>query len=132
MRSSRFILLATRGCRARRMHAIGGPGLFARNAPPLWQQNIVLPAMLRPGAGPPSRRSRVIAAADRWRSRSMRRSRWRRKPSRWSRRRIRYTLDSGDKLRVVVFGQDGLSASYSVDTSGNITMPLIGAVARAA
>jgi polysaccharide biosynthesis/export protein len=39
-----------------------------------------------------------------------------------------YTLDSGDKLRVVVFGQDGLSASYSVDTSGRITMPLIGAV----
>jgi len=30
--------------------------------------------------------------------------------------------------RVVVFGQDGLSASYSVDTGGNITMPLIGAV----
>ena len=39
-----------------------------------------------------------------------------------------YTLDSGDKLRVVVFGQDGLSASYSVDTAGRITMPLIGAV----
>ena len=39
-----------------------------------------------------------------------------------------YTLDSGDKLRVVVFGQDGLTASYSVDTSGSITMPLIGAV----
>src|SRR5262249_28356924 len=39
-----------------------------------------------------------------------------------------YTLDSGDKLRVVVFGQDGLSASYAVDTSGKITMPLIGAV----
>jgi polysaccharide export outer membrane protein len=39
-----------------------------------------------------------------------------------------YALDSGDKLRVVVFGQDGLSASYSVDTSGSITMPLIGAV----
>src|SRR5262245_30352215 len=39
-----------------------------------------------------------------------------------------YMLDSGDKLRVVVFGQDGLSASYSVDTSGKITMPLIGAV----
>src|SRR5262249_11760913 len=39
-----------------------------------------------------------------------------------------YALDSGDKLRIVVFGQDGLSASYSVDASGNITMPLIGAV----
>jgi polysaccharide export outer membrane protein len=39
-----------------------------------------------------------------------------------------YMLDSGDKLRVVVFGQDGLSNSYAVDASGAITMPLIGAV----
>jgi polysaccharide export outer membrane protein len=39
-----------------------------------------------------------------------------------------YRLDSGDKLRVVVFGQDGLSNSYTVDPSGSITMPLIGAV----
>ena len=39
-----------------------------------------------------------------------------------------YFLDSGDKLRVVVFGQDGLSNSYAVDAAGNITMPLIGAV----
>jgi len=40
-----------------------------------------------------------------------------------------YTLDSGDKLRVVVFGQDGLTNGYSVDAGGSITMPLIGAVA---
>lgn len=39
-----------------------------------------------------------------------------------------YRLDSGDKLRVVVFGQEGLSNSYTVDPSGKITMPLIGAV----
>jgi polysaccharide export outer membrane protein len=39
-----------------------------------------------------------------------------------------YTLDSGDKLRIVVFGQDGLSNSYIVDAGGAITMPLIGAV----
>jgi polysaccharide export outer membrane protein len=39
-----------------------------------------------------------------------------------------YTLDSGDKLRVVVFGQDGLSNSYFVDAAGQVTMPLIGAV----
>jgi polysaccharide export outer membrane protein len=39
-----------------------------------------------------------------------------------------YTLDSGDKLRVVVFGQDGLSNSYAVDAAGKIAMPLIGAV----
>jgi polysaccharide biosynthesis/export protein len=40
-----------------------------------------------------------------------------------------YTLDSGDRLRIVVFGQDGLTNSYAVDVSGNIDMPLIGAVA---
>jgi polysaccharide biosynthesis/export protein len=39
-----------------------------------------------------------------------------------------YTLDSGDKLRVVVFGQDGLSNSYTVDAAGRVTMPLIGAL----
>ena len=40
-----------------------------------------------------------------------------------------YTLDSGDRLRVVVFGQDGLTNSYVVDASGHIDMPLIGTVA---
>jgi polysaccharide export outer membrane protein len=39
-----------------------------------------------------------------------------------------YTLDSGDKLRVVVFGQDGLTNAYAVDAAGKITMPLIGGV----
>lgn len=39
-----------------------------------------------------------------------------------------YTLDSGDKLRVMVYGQDGLTTSYAVDAAGNITLPLIGAV----
>jgi polysaccharide export outer membrane protein len=39
-----------------------------------------------------------------------------------------YSLDSGDRLRVVVFGQEGLSNSYNVDAAGRITMPLIGAV----
>jgi polysaccharide biosynthesis/export protein len=39
-----------------------------------------------------------------------------------------YVLGSGDKLRVVVFGQDGLSNSYTVDAAGRMTMPLIGPV----
>jgi polysaccharide export outer membrane protein len=39
-----------------------------------------------------------------------------------------YRLDSGDRLRIVVFGQDGLTNSYSVDAGGSITMPLIGGV----
>jgi polysaccharide biosynthesis/export protein len=39
-----------------------------------------------------------------------------------------YTLDSGDRLRIVVFGQDGLTNSYLVGASGSIDMPLIGSV----
>jgi polysaccharide biosynthesis/export protein len=39
-----------------------------------------------------------------------------------------YTLDTGDKLRIVVFGQDSLSNSYTVDSQGQISLPLIGAV----
>jgi polysaccharide export outer membrane protein len=39
-----------------------------------------------------------------------------------------YTLDTGDKLRIVVFGQDTLSNTYAVDAAGMVTMPLIGAV----
>jgi len=37
-----------------------------------------------------------------------------------------YRLDSGDKLRIVVFGQEGLTNTYAVDAGGSITMPLIG------
>jgi len=39
-----------------------------------------------------------------------------------------YTLDSGDRLRIVVFGQEGLTSTYIVDVSGKIAMPLIGAI----
>lgn len=39
-----------------------------------------------------------------------------------------YTLASGDRLRVIVYGQDSLSNSYNVDGSGRISMPLIGDV----
>ena len=39
-----------------------------------------------------------------------------------------YTLDAGDKLRVVVFGQEGISNSYLVDAGGNVSLPLIGSV----
>jgi len=39
-----------------------------------------------------------------------------------------YRLDAGDKLRVVVYGQEGLTNTYAIDATGSITMPLIGAV----
>jgi polysaccharide export outer membrane protein len=39
-----------------------------------------------------------------------------------------YQLASGDRLRIIVFGQDNLSNSYSVDGAGNIALPLVGLV----
>nr|WP_083255853.1 polysaccharide biosynthesis/export family protein [Methylobrevis pamukkalensis] len=39
-----------------------------------------------------------------------------------------YRLDSGDRLRVIVFGQQDLSNSFAVDQSGYISMPLIGSI----
>lgn len=39
-----------------------------------------------------------------------------------------YSLSAGDRLRVIVFGQDALSNSYAVDGQGRIAMPLIGSV----
>jgi len=39
-----------------------------------------------------------------------------------------YTLDSGDKLRIVVFGQDGITNSYIVGADGNVNLPLVGSV----
>jgi polysaccharide export outer membrane protein len=39
-----------------------------------------------------------------------------------------YRLDAGDKLRVVVYGQEGLTNTYAIDAGGSITLPLIGPV----
>ena len=40
-----------------------------------------------------------------------------------------YRLDAGDRLRVVVYGQEGLTNTYAIDAGGAITLPLIGSVA---
>jgi len=39
-----------------------------------------------------------------------------------------YRLDSGDTLRVTVFGQDELTNTYTVDKAGHISFPLVGSV----
>jgi polysaccharide biosynthesis/export protein len=39
-----------------------------------------------------------------------------------------YRLDSGDRIRVVVFGQDNLSRVYGIDSSGSVALPLIGPI----
>ena len=127
MRSGRFILLGLVAVALAGCMQSGGSGVFARNAPPLWKQDISMPAMLRPGARPVVAQpvaqpigQPVMAGPI---EAPMQIAQPVMEPETNS-----YALDSGDKLRVVVFGQDGLTASYSVDTSGNITLPLIGAV----
>lgn len=39
-----------------------------------------------------------------------------------------YRLGPQDQLRVIVFGEDNLSGSFEVDTTGSIALPLIGVV----
>lgn len=39
-----------------------------------------------------------------------------------------YRLGTGDKLRVTVFGQPDMSGEFAVDASGQVTIPLVGAV----
>ncbi|MFO1111600.1 MAG: polysaccharide biosynthesis/export family protein [Bradyrhizobium sp.] len=41
---------------------------------------------------------------------------------------VPYHLDAGDKLRVLVYGQEGLTNTYAISAGGTITMPLIGTV----
>ena len=48
MRSSRFVVLALAAVALAGCMQSGGSGIFARNAPPLTQNDIALPAMLRP------------------------------------------------------------------------------------
>jgi polysaccharide export outer membrane protein len=100
----------------------GGSGIFARNAGPLNQNQLVLPTMLRPA---PVRTAQPIVVQP---IEAPMMAQQAAQPVMMEPEETGYTLDSGDRLRVVVFGQEGLTASYAVDTGGSITMPLIGAV----
>ena len=42
-----------------------------------------------------------------------------------------YRLSVGDKINIVVFGQEDVSGEFQIDGAGNITMPLLGQVAAA-
>jgi polysaccharide export outer membrane protein len=130
MRLHRFIVSALAAVALTGCMQTGGASMFARNAPSPFQQRPVAmrpavqpqpvvvaqplePQMIGPQViGPQVILPQPVAA----------------EPVLVAAPANSYTLDSGDKLRVVVFGQEGLTSSYSVDTSGNITMPLIGAV----
>lgn len=39
-----------------------------------------------------------------------------------------YVLDSGDMVRIIVFGSEDLSGEYAVDGAGTISVPLLGGV----
>jgi polysaccharide export outer membrane protein len=138
MRSVGFIVLAVTAAALAGCMQTGGPGVFAHDAAPPWKQSFAGPALpdfLRPGASravavPVVAPAPVVAAP-------IAAAPLQAMPQPIEPQLVAqpvvvqegaYTLDSGDKLRVVVFGQEGLSASYTVDTSGRITMPLIGAV----
>jgi protein involved in polysaccharide export with SLBB domain len=42
---------------------------------------------------------------------------------------IEYTLSAGDKLRVIVFGEETLTGEYVITSGGNLSFPLIGNLA---
>ncbi|MGD1954102.1 MAG: polysaccharide biosynthesis/export family protein [Sphingomonadales bacterium] len=39
-----------------------------------------------------------------------------------------YILGSGDKIRLIVYGEDQLSGEFTVDDAGQLSLPLVGAV----
>jgi polysaccharide export outer membrane protein len=39
-----------------------------------------------------------------------------------------YHLDSGDRVRIIVYGEQSLSTDYGIDDAGNISFPMLGAV----
>ncbi|WP_240002584.1 polysaccharide biosynthesis/export family protein [Oleisolibacter albus] len=43
-----------------------------------------------------------------------------------------YRLGAGDKLRIVVFGEDDLSGEFEVDSGGSLSLPLIGEIVAVA
>lgn len=41
---------------------------------------------------------------------------------------LEYRLGPTDKIRLIVFGEDGLSGEYEVDSGGKLSLPLIGEI----
>src|SRR5262245_54811519 len=130
MRSVGFIVLAATAAALAGCMQTGGPGILAHDAAPPWKQSFSgssLPNFLRPGAsrvaappvaGPAPVIAAPIAAPAPVAAAPMPQA----MPQPIDPQLVEqpvamqdgsaYTLDSGDKLRVVVFGQEGLSASY--------------------
>jgi protein involved in polysaccharide export with SLBB domain len=45
--------------------------------------------------------------------------------------RVASALQSGDQLKVIVYGEDSLSGIYDISPAGTVTMPLVGPIAAA-
>src|SRR3954465_12491504 len=110
MRSSRFLLMALAAVALAGCVQTGGPGPFSRDAPPLWQRDFALPAMLRPA---PVRTAQSVVVAQPGMVAQPLGAPMGPEPIlpqavAMGPEESGYWLDSGDKLRVVVFGQDGL------------------------
>src|SRR5438034_2283013 len=41
---------------------------------------------------------------------------------------VRYTLGPKDQLKIVVFGEEAMSQTYTIDSDGSITFPLLGRI----
>ncbi len=102
-------LLALSGCAADFDHLIGEPHIA--NMPPVAASEPVLASATTvnsygdPGLPPGLHGPRAVAETD-----------------------GPYLLDTGDRLRIFVYGQPNLSRSYTLDHDGRITVPLIGQV----
>ena len=70
-----------------------------------------------PGSGPGTDRSRTARAANESAPSDATAS----KPA-------AYRLGSGDKLRVIVFGEEDLSGEFEVDDTGAVSLPLVGQI----
>lgn len=111
MRGARFLLaalvaLAASGCMRHDPDVAAGRGLFASQGAQAYVQ-VQPPTVLQYRAQPAAATPYAYAAASYEQP---------------------YALGPGDKLRVTVFGQDGISNTYIVDAGGNVSLPLIGSV----
>src|SRR4051794_21354772 len=102
MRSRRLLLLAVAALALAGCMQSGGPGPLSRDAPPLFQQQFALPAMLRPA---PVRTAQPAIVAQPI-AEPMAPQPIMPQAAAMEVEETGYALDSGDRLRVVVFGQD--------------------------
>jgi polysaccharide export outer membrane protein len=114
------VALTAAGCMQHDPHAGDGRGLLSMqtSAPQAYAQQRIQPPTVLQYVPPPAPRAtearyRVAPPVA---------------PTSYASAEPPYTLGAGDKLRVVVFGQDGISNTYIVDAGGNVSLPLIGTV----